>query len=192
MPRACRDHRKIPFIEARLLQFCPVRSRSPRESMKSPSAGQESEKLLSADNDGAPPERKSGMDTATLLKYGSLAFLILQNSSHVLLLRYSRVVGGECSKYVVRVPDRARFSPRACLHVSVCPRCVRPETGSLLTRRRWPFSLLNCSSWHFASVFSLSPNGAHLPHSLDSTWTSGRQFKATGASCNRIGPRRVE
>ena len=43
-------------------------------------------------------------DRGALLKYGSLAFLIIQNSSHVLLLRYSRVVPGECSQYVVRFP----------------------------------------------------------------------------------------
>ena len=42
----------------------------------------------------APNENK-------LLKYGSLAFLIVQNSTHVLLLRYSRVVPGVCSTYVV-------------------------------------------------------------------------------------------
>ena len=40
---------------------------------------------------------------AAILKYGSLGFLILQNSSHVLLLRYSRVVPGVCSQYVVSV-----------------------------------------------------------------------------------------
>mmetsp|Transcript_63145 Transcript_63145/g.105006 ORF Transcript_63145/g.105006 Transcript_63145/m.105006 type:complete len:360 (-) Transcript_63145:196-1275(-) len=37
------------------------------------------------------------------LKYGSLGFLILQNSSHVLLLRYSRVVEGDCRAYVTSV-----------------------------------------------------------------------------------------
>ena len=42
-------------------------------------------------------------DTAAYLKYGSLGFLILQNSSHVLLLRWSRVVPGICSQYVVSV-----------------------------------------------------------------------------------------
>ena len=33
---------------------------------------------------------------------GSLAFLIVQNSSHVLLLRYSRICEGECKEYTVR------------------------------------------------------------------------------------------
>eukprot|EP00325_Prymnesiales_sp_UTEX-LB-985_P029515 CAMPEP_0174718898 /NCGR_PEP_ID=MMETSP1094-20130205/30309_1 /TAXON_ID=156173 /ORGANISM="Chrysochromulina brevifilum, Strain UTEX LB 985" /LENGTH=355 /DNA_ID=CAMNT_0015919113 /DNA_START=108 /DNA_END=1175 /DNA_ORIENTATION=+ len=44
-----------------------------------------------------------GTDRLTFYKYGSLAFLILQNSSHVLLLRYSRIVPGDCSKYIVSV-----------------------------------------------------------------------------------------
>lgn len=71
--------------------------------MKSPGAGQESEKLLSEGSDAPIVTRTSSLDQATVLKYGSLAFLILQNSSHVLLLRYSRVVGGECSQYVTSV-----------------------------------------------------------------------------------------
>jgi len=37
------------------------------------------------------------------LKYGSLAFLIVQNSSHVLLLRYSRICEGECKEYTTGV-----------------------------------------------------------------------------------------
>lgn len=44
-----------------------------------------------------------GVDRLTFFKYGSLAFLILQNSSHVLLLRYSRIVPGDCSQYIVSV-----------------------------------------------------------------------------------------
>lgn len=48
----------------------------------------------------APPTASS---TTNLLKYGSLGFLIVQNSSHVLLLRYSRIVPGECSQYTVSV-----------------------------------------------------------------------------------------
>jgi len=48
----------------------------------------------------APPAEPSYLK---YLKYGSLGFLILQNSSHVLLLRYSRIVPGECSKYTVSV-----------------------------------------------------------------------------------------
>ena len=47
----------------------------------------------------APPPPKEN----NFLKYGSLGFLILQNSSHVLLLRYSRVVPGVCSQYTVSV-----------------------------------------------------------------------------------------
>ena len=46
---------------------------------------------------GAPPAAPK-QEEHKLLKYGSLGFLILQNSSHVLLLRYSRIVPGECSK----------------------------------------------------------------------------------------------
>lgn len=38
---------------------------------------------------------------AQYIKYGSLALVIVQNSSHVLLLRYSRVCPGECKEYTV-------------------------------------------------------------------------------------------
>ena len=55
---------------------------------------------LLSEGAGAPAPKQ---EEHKLLKYGSLGFLILQNSSHVLLLRYSRVVPGECSKYVVSV-----------------------------------------------------------------------------------------
>ena len=41
---------------------------------------------------------------------GSLAFLIIQNSSHVLLLRYSRICEGECKEYTVR-RSRLRLEP---------------------------------------------------------------------------------
>lgn len=41
--------------------------------------------------------------TLALLKWGSLGLVILQNSSHVLLLRYSRMIPGECHQYVVSV-----------------------------------------------------------------------------------------
>ena len=58
------------------------------------------EPLLSTAPGSAPPAPK---EEYKLLKYGSLGFLILQNSSHVLLLRYSRVVPGVCSTYVVSV-----------------------------------------------------------------------------------------
>ena len=54
---------------------------------------------------GLKTDAPSGDSSATLqlLKYGSLGFLILQNSSHVLLLRFSRIVPGDCSQYVVSV-----------------------------------------------------------------------------------------
>ena len=42
---------------------------------------------------------------------GSLAFLIVQNSSHVLLLRYSRICEGECKEYTVR-RSRLQQTPR--------------------------------------------------------------------------------
>jgi hypothetical protein len=44
----------------------------------------------------------NGWSEGNLLKYGSLGLVIVQNSSHVLLLRYSRTAGGECEGYVVR------------------------------------------------------------------------------------------
>ena len=50
---------------------------------------------------GAPAPTKNEVNF--LFKWGSLGFLILQNSSHVVLLRYSRIVGGDCSKYVTSV-----------------------------------------------------------------------------------------
>ena len=46
----------------------------------------------------APSYRDSTAPTCA----GSLAFLIIQNSSHVLLLRYSRICEGECKEYTVR------------------------------------------------------------------------------------------
>lgn len=42
-----------------------------------------------------------GWSEGNLLKYGSLGMVIVQNSSHVLLLRYSRIAGGNCEGYVV-------------------------------------------------------------------------------------------
>ena len=61
----------------------------------------EKEQLITAPKESTPaaPPAEHG----ALLKYGSLAFLIVQNSSHVLLLRYSRVIPGDCREYVVRV-----------------------------------------------------------------------------------------
>mmetsp|Transcript_41899 Transcript_41899/g.111125 ORF Transcript_41899/g.111125 Transcript_41899/m.111125 type:complete len:356 (+) Transcript_41899:81-1148(+) len=71
--------------------------------MKSPSVANEKEGLLEETTEGSSMEKKPAIDRMEVLKYGSLAFLILQNSSHVLLLRWSRVVGGECSQYVTSV-----------------------------------------------------------------------------------------
>jgi len=50
----------------------------------------------------APPPAPA-TDTNTLLKYGSLITVILQNSSHVLLLRYSRIAPGDCKLYLTSV-----------------------------------------------------------------------------------------
>jgi len=58
---------------------------------------------LLAEPSGPPAATPAPASTLTYLKYGSLGFLIVQNSSHVLLLRYSRVVPGECSQYIVSV-----------------------------------------------------------------------------------------
>ena len=89
--------------------------------MKSPSIGGEKEGLLEEQaNENAPVKKQGILERGDLLKYGSLGFLILQNSSHVLLLRYSRVVGGECSQYVVSVATcpagRRRSAVVARLH----------------------------------------------------------------------------
>merc|ERR1719424_319066 len=66
--------------------------------------GADKEPLLSDGGAPATPAtQSSGRDTLQLLKYGSLGFVIVQNSSHVLLLRYSRIVPGVCSQYVVSV-----------------------------------------------------------------------------------------
>lgn len=66
-------------------------------------ATQDKEPLLNDPHTTAPVQPAAPADRGVLLKYGSLAFLILQNSSHVLLLRYSRVVPGECSQYITSV-----------------------------------------------------------------------------------------
>ena len=64
-----------------------------------------------------PPNRlASSVDTeasamANFLKWGSLALVIVQNSSHVLLLRYSRVAGGDCAGYIVSLPSFYRLTP---------------------------------------------------------------------------------
>ncbi|KAL1500182.1 hypothetical protein AB1Y20_012851 [Prymnesium parvum] len=68
--------------------------------MKSPAVSGEKEGLLEEESG---PRIQSLLERGDQLKYGSLAFLILQNSSHVLLLRYSRVVGGSCGQYVTSV-----------------------------------------------------------------------------------------
>ena len=70
--------------------------------MMSPIKGQqESEGLLS--EEGSRPVA-STWDMGKILKYGSLLLVILQNSSHVLLLRWSRIDhggDGDCNQYVV-------------------------------------------------------------------------------------------
>lgn len=50
-----------------------------------------------------PATEPSGWTTAALLKYGSLALVVVQNSSHVLMLRYTRVVPGVCSAYTISI-----------------------------------------------------------------------------------------
>ena len=62
--------------------------------------GEESETQPLTPNRGE--ERGAGWSESSVLKYGSLGLVIVQNSSHVLLLRYSRVAGGECEGYVAR------------------------------------------------------------------------------------------
>ena len=57
---------------------------------------------------------------AQYIKYGSLALVIVQNSSHVLLLRYSRVCPGECKEYTVR-SSRAACRRRAAVSPSSHP-----------------------------------------------------------------------
>jgi len=63
-----------------------------------------------------------GFDIKDYLKYGSLAFLVLQNSSHVLLLRYSRICPGECKEYAagVAVFFAEVFKLVFCLAVLLC------------------------------------------------------------------------
>lgn len=68
---------------------------------KSVGPGDKEPLLAETPTSGQPAAAPS--ETLKFLKYGSLGFLILQNSSHVLLLRYSRVVPGECSQYIVSV-----------------------------------------------------------------------------------------
>lgn len=59
---------------------------------------------------GALVPARSYHDSTAPTCAGSLAFLIIQNSSHVLLLRYSRICEGECKEYTVR---RSRLETRA-------------------------------------------------------------------------------
>jgi len=49
------------------------------------------------------PATAPSQDKGALLKYSSLGFLIVQNASHVLLLRYSRIIEGDCKEYVTSV-----------------------------------------------------------------------------------------
>lgn len=72
-------------------------------AMKGQATSGENEGLLEETGE-VPTRKESILEHSEFLKYGSLAFLILQNSTHVLLLRYSRVTEGICSQYVVRVP----------------------------------------------------------------------------------------
>ena len=58
----------------------------------------EKEQLLAS-----APSATSGRDINHLLKWGSLVVVIIQNSSHVLLLRYTRVTPGLCSEYTTSV-----------------------------------------------------------------------------------------
>ena len=96
--------------------------------MKSPSIGGEKEGLLEEEASvTAPPKKQGLLERGDFLKYGSLGFLILQNSSHVLLLRYSRVVGGECSQYVVSAWPALRGAD-AALSLPALPR-PPPSSG---------------------------------------------------------------
>lgn len=52
--------------------------------------------LVSHDVSDVPAQRQ-------WLKYGSLLLMVVQTSSHVLLLRYSRTVTGQCSRYTISV-----------------------------------------------------------------------------------------
>ena len=123
--------------------------------MKSPSIGGEKEGLLEEQaNENAPVKKQGILERGDLLKYGSLGFLILQNSSHVLLLRYSRVVGGECSQYVVSIATcpagRRRSAVVARLHSPHPWRLPRfsqhlREAHPPPRRRLSPCSSLSCS-----------------------------------------------
>ena len=112
----------------------------------------------------------AGWSESSVLKYGSLGLVIVQNSSHVLLLRYSRVAGGECDGYVARraasagpaaaaaaaSPAQPQSEFTAARRVSALPRlCARslrscalslsePNVDSAARRRRSPCSLRSC------------------------------------------------
>ena len=106
VPRVRRAHRRGIFRET---AFSLFGRRSSRNRSGAPAYLPMAEKLSTPDKEpllaetpgtgAAPPPPKEN----NFLKYGSLGFLILQNSSHVLLLRYSRVVPGVCSQYTVSV-----------------------------------------------------------------------------------------
>ena len=80
---------------------------------------------------------------AQYIKYGSLALVIVQNSSHVLLLRYSRVCPGECKEYTVRSGPPCVPPPGARSHHPM-PRTPR--------RPAWPYSSPSASSSPSACV----------------------------------------
>eukprot|EP00967_Tisochrysis_lutea_P127752 scaffold217701_cov35-Tisochrysis_lutea.AAC.5 len=75
----------------------------------SPRAREESQPLTKPQTN---EETSRAWSDTSLLKYGSLGLVIVQNSSHVLLLRYSRVASGNCEGYVVRhtIPSLLRSS----------------------------------------------------------------------------------
>ena len=157
--------------------------------MKSPVVPGEKEGLL--DEQSEAPPKKQGHDIAEFLKYGSLAFLILQNSSHVLLLRYSRVVGSECAQYVVRKrssyhsapsgsPHHAQWIHLQIVHLGLQ---AQPCIGSPATDHHYhhpPRRLrLLCSFRSSSSSYSAYPcsylwRRGRSPPSLASTSTFGR------------------
>jgi len=97
------------------------------------------EPLLSETPSQQQPTAASGGDHLKFMKYGSLGFLILQNSSHVLLLRYSRIVPGECSQYIVSVA--VLFAELLKLAFCLCAVCI--QEGGVISA----FSLLDRDIW---------------------------------------------